>query len=130
MILFVLVVGFIAILPTVFLLKLLLETAPRALLAIELVIAVLGPVSWFVVINMANAGPQGQSQSEGAVLGLFIALLAIPRMVCGPVVMVIEAVTFWLMRGRIPRALLAAAMLMDLIPLGLFALHMLRATHY
>jgi len=130
MILFVLVVGIIAILPTVFLLKLLLETAPRVLLAIELVIAVLGPVSWLAVINMATAGPQGQSQSGGALLGLFIAFLAIPRMVGGPVVIVIEAVTFWLMRGRIPRALLACAMLMDLVPLSLFALHMWRATHH
>jgi hypothetical protein len=82
------------------------------------------------LINMASAGPQGQAQSGGALLGLFVAFVAIPRMVCGPVVMVIEAVTFLLMRGRIPRALLAAAVLMDLVPLGLFALHMLRATHY
>jgi hypothetical protein len=28
------------------------------------------------------------------------------------------------------RALLAAAMLMDLVPLGLFALHLARATRY
>jgi len=128
MILFVLVTGFLALVPTVFLLKLLFETAPRLLLAIELAIAVLGPVSWLAVVNMAGAGPQGQPGSGGALPGLFIAFVAIPRMVCGPVVMVVEAVTFWLMRGRVSRALLAVALLMDLVPLGLFALHMVRAS--
>ena len=51
-------------------------------------------------------------------------------MVLGPVVVVIEAATFFLVRGRVTRALLAVAMLMDLVPLGMFALHMLRATRY
>jgi hypothetical protein len=66
----------------------------------------------------------------GALLGLFIAFVAIPRMVLGPVVVVIEAATIFLVHGRVTRALLAVAMLMDLIPLGMFALHMLRATRY
>jgi hypothetical protein len=63
-------------------------------------------------------------------LGLLIGLVAIPRMVLGPVLLVIEAATFYLVRGRVARALLAVAMLMDLIPLGMFALHLARATRY
>jgi hypothetical protein len=63
-------------------------------------------------------------------LGLFIAFVGIPRMVFGPVLLVIEAATFFLVRERVTRALLVAAMLMDLVPLGLFAQHMMRATHY
>ena len=66
----------------------------------------------------------------GALLGLFIAFVAIPRMVFGPVLLVIEAVAFFLVRERITRALLVVAMLMDLVPLGMFALHMMRATRY
>jgi hypothetical protein len=37
---------------------------------------------------------------------------------------VIEAATFLLVRGRVTRALLAAAMLMDLVPIGMFARHL------
>jgi hypothetical protein len=59
--------------------------------------------------------------------GLFIAFGAIPRIVFGPVLIVIEAVTLFLVRGGVARALLAATMLMDLVPLGIFALHMARA---
>jgi hypothetical protein len=44
--------------------------------------------------------------------------------------LVIEAATFLLVRGRVTRALLVVAMLMDLIPLGMFALHFMRATRY
>ena len=51
-------------------------------------------------------------------------------MVFGPVLLVIEGATFLLVRGRVTRALLAVAMLMDLVPLGMFALHMVRATRY
>jgi hypothetical protein len=43
---------------------------------------------------------------------------------------VIEAVTLFLVRGGVARALLAATMLMDLVPLGIFALHMARAARY
>ena len=68
--------------------------------------------------------------AAAALLGLFIAFVAIPRMVFGPVLLVIEAATFLLVRGRITRALLAVAMLMDLVPLGMFAFHLLRATRY
>ena len=42
----------------------------------------------------------------------------------------IEGVAFFLVHGRVTRALLAVAMLMDLVPLGMFAFHMLRATRY
>ena len=42
----------------------------------------------------------------------------------------IEGVTFFLVRGRMARALLAAAMAMDLVPLGIFALHFARAGRY
>jgi len=39
---------------------------------------------------------------------------------------VIEGITFLLVRGRVTRTLLVVAMLMDLVPLGMFALHLVR----
>lgn len=131
MILFVLVTGFVGLVPTWFLLRLIIAKAPRALLAIVLLVAVMGPVSWLTVRHMAGGlNPPNVPEAVGALLGLFIAFVAIPRMVLGPVVVVIEAATFLLVRERVTRALLAVAMLMDLVPLGMFALHMMRATRY
>jgi hypothetical protein len=43
-------------------------------------------------------------------------------MVAGAVLLVMEAVIFLLARGHVTHALLAAAMLMDIVPLGIFAL--------
>jgi len=131
MILLVLATGFVGLLPTWFLLKLFVDKAPRALLAIVLFIAALGPVSWLAVIYMAaGAEPSNPHNAVGPLLGLFIAFAAIPRMVLGPVVLVLEAVTFLLVGRSVARALLAGAMLMDVIPLSLFALHMVRAARY
>jgi hypothetical protein len=61
---------------------------------------------------------------------LFVAFVAIPRMVFGPALLMIEGATFFLIRERVTRALLAVATLMDLVPLGMFALHLMRASHY
>src|SRR5580692_9241044 len=131
MILFVLVVGVVGLVPTWFLLKLLIEKAPRALLVVAVLVVALGPASWLAVRHMASGlNPPNAPVAVGALLGLFIAFVAIPRMVLGPVVVVIEAATIFLVHGRVTRALLAAAMLMDLVPLGMFAFHMLRATRY
>ena len=131
MILFVLVAGFVGLLPTWFLLKLFLAKAPRALFAIVLLAAAMGPVSWLAVRHMAGGlNPPNAPVAVSQLLGLFIAFVGIPRMVFGPVLLVIEAVTFLLVRERVTRALLVVAMLMDLIPLGMFALHMMRATRY
>jgi hypothetical protein len=136
MILFVLAVGFFSLAPTWFLLKLSVEKAPRALLTTELLIAAVGPVSWLAMIAMAATTPAGGPslpnvpQAAKELLGLLIAFGAIPRIVVGPVLVVIEGVTFFLVRERIARTLLAAAMLMDLIPIGLYALHFARATRY
>jgi hypothetical protein len=131
MILFVLVAGFAGVVPTWFLLRLFIAKAPRALFAVVFLVVALGPVSWLAVRHMAGGlNPPNAPEAVVALLGLFIAFVAIPRMVLGPVVVVIEAATFFLVRGRVTRALLAVAMLMDLVPLGMFALHMLRATRY
>ena len=131
MILFVFVTGFVGLVPTWFLLKLFIEKAPRTLLAIALVVAAMGPASWLAVTHMAGgASVPNLPQAVGAPLGPFIAFVAIPRMVFGPVLLVIEAATFLLVRGRVARALLVVAMLMALVPLGIFALHLLRATRY
>jgi hypothetical protein len=131
MILFVLVAGFVGLAPTWFLLKLFIEKAPRALLAIVLLVAAMGPASWLAVRHMAaGLNPPNMPEAVGALLGLFIAFVAIPRMVLGPVLLVIEAAAFFLVRERVKRALLAVAMLMDVVPLGMFALHMMRATRY
>jgi hypothetical protein len=130
MILFVLVTGFFGLVPTWFLLKLFMAKAPRALLVLMVLAAALGPASWLSVRHMASGShPPNLPEPVSQLLGLFIAFVAIPRMVLGPVLLVIEAAAFVLVRGRVTRALLVAAMLMDLVPLGLFAFHMLRATH-
>jgi len=47
-------------------------------------------------------------------------------MVAGPVLLLIELVAIFFVRWPTARALLAAAMLMDIVPLSLFALHMTR----
>ncbi len=136
MILFMLVAGFLGLVPTWFLLKVLVEQAPRALLAAVLLIAAIGPVSWLAMIALAATTPAGgpslpdMPQAVKELLGSLIAFGAIPRIVLGPVLLVIEGVTFFLVRAGIARALLAAAMLMDLVPLGIFALRMARATRY
>jgi hypothetical protein len=131
MILFVLVTGFVGLVPTWFLLRLLIAKAPRALLVIALLVAALGPASWLAVTHMARGlTPPNVPEPVGALLGLFIAFVAIPRMVFGPVLLVIEAAAFFLVRARVMRALLVVAMLMDVVPLGMFSLHMLRATRY
>ena len=101
--------------PTWFLLKLLVTTAPRTLLTAELLIAAMGPVSWLAVTIMAvtatSGGPSLQNMPQGAaqLFGLFLAFGAIPRMVLGPVFMLIEGVTFLLLRGGVARALLAGS---------------------
>lgn len=131
MILFVLVVGFFGLVPTWFLLKLFVEKAPRVLVAIELVVAAMGPASWLAMRYIANGGsPSDLPEAVQTPVVLFVAFVAVPRMVLGPVLLVIEAATFLLVRGRVTRALIAVAMLMDLIPLGIFALHFMRATRY
>jgi len=56
-----------------------------------------------------------------------IAFGAIPRIVFSPVLLVIETVTFFLVRGRVAQSLLAGAMLMDLVPLNMFMLHLAAA---
>ncbi|MBI5260451.1 MAG: hypothetical protein HY852_01375 [Bradyrhizobium sp.] len=130
MILFVLVMGVLSLAPTWFLLKLCVEKAPRTLLAAELLIAAIGPASWLAVRGMAaGAGPPNLPQAFSGVLGLVIAFVAIPRMVFGPVLLMIEGATFFLARERLTRTLVAAAMLMDLIPLSMFALQLAAATH-
>jgi hypothetical protein len=96
-----------------------------------LLVAAMGPVSWLAVTRMAGGSNlPNLPEAVQALVGPFIAFVAFPRMVFGPVLLVIEAATFLLVRGRVTRALLVVAMLMDLVPLGIFALHLLRATRY
>jgi len=134
MVLFVVVTGFFSLAPTWFLLKLFIEKAPRTLLVIELLFAALGPASWLAVMYLAD-GAGGASlanlpEAPRALFGLFVAFVAIPRMVFGPIFLAIEGATFLLVRERATRGLLAVAMLIDLVPLSMFALHLARATRY
>ena len=127
MILLVLVAGFLSLAPTWFLLRLAVEKAPRALLAIELLLAAIGLASWLTMLYLASgASPTSLPETVSGLLGPFIAFIAIPRIVFGPVMLVIEGATFLLLRERVTRAFLATAMLMDLVPLSLFALHLAR----
>ena len=67
MILFVLVTGFVGLVPTWFLLRLFIAKAPRALLAIVLLVAVMGPVSWLTVRHMAGGlNPPNVPEAVGA----------------------------------------------------------------
>lgn len=129
-ILFLLVAGFVGLVPSWFLLRLLAERWPRALLVGLMLLAGIGPLSWLAIIHLASgASPPNPPQANNALLGFFVAMIGIPRMVLGPVMILIEGATLLLLRERRMRALLSAAMLLDLVPLGLFALHMARAMH-
>jgi hypothetical protein len=125
MVVFMLGTGFLSLVPTLFLLKLCAERNPRALLVAELVIAVLGPISWLAVRALASGpNPSNLPRAVALMLGPLIAFGAIPRIVLGPVAIMIEAASLFLIRTRIARALLAGAMLLDLVPLVIFALHL------
>jgi hypothetical protein len=126
MILFVLVTGFVGLIPTLFLLRLAIDKAPRASLTALVLVALAGPVSWLVVRHLAGGPPAGPPQAIAQLLGPFIAFIAIPRIVAGPVVVVAEGLAMLLVRQRSMRIVLAAAMLMDLVPMVLYALHMTR----
>ena len=86
----------------------------------------LGPIAEQIRQTLRNMA----HMLESAGLGLFLAFGAIPRMILGPVLVVIEGVTLLLFRGGVARALLAGAMLMDVVPIGLYALHFARTVHY
>jgi len=125
MILFVLATCFLALVPTWFLLRLAMKKWPRVLLAILLLVAVMGPLSWITMVDMARpakADPYGPGW-----LGLWIAFAAIPRIVAGPVLVVGEGAALLVSRNRSTRFLLAAAMMMDVVPLGMFARHLMSA---
>jgi hypothetical protein len=130
MIVFVLGAGVVGLIPTLFLLKLLVEKAPRALIIIELLLAVLGPVSWLAVMWLAGGPNPGGPTVFGQALGVLVAFIGIPRIILSPVVLVIEGLTFILIRRRTARALLVVAALMDVIPIALYAFHMSRGHHY
>src|ERR1700759_932254 len=57
MILFVLVAGFAGLIPTLFLLRLAIDKAPRASLAALVVVALAGPLSWLAVKYLAGGPP-------------------------------------------------------------------------
>jgi hypothetical protein len=128
MILFVLVTGFLGLLPTFFLLKLAIEKVPRASLVALAVAALAGPLSWLAMVDLAHRGPGPYLPPIGGqFFGWLIAFIAIPRIVAGPVVVVAEGLAMLLVRQRSIRIVLAVAVLMDLVPIGLYALHMARA---
>jgi hypothetical protein len=127
MILFVLVAGFVGLLPTFFLLRLAIDKAPRASLVVLVVVALAGPLSWLTMKLLAGGPPAAPYPALVRFLGPLIAFGAIPRIAIGPILVVAEALAMLLVRQRNMRFILAAAMLMDLIPMGLYALHMVRA---
>jgi hypothetical protein len=85
--------------------------------------------SWLALASLAGGPNQRGPLVFGQVFGLFIAFIGIPRIVLGPVLLVIEGLTLILIRGRTARALLVAAALMDVIPIGLYALYLTRGHH-
>ena len=127
MILFVLVAGFAGLLPTLFLLKLGIDEAPRHSLIVLALVALAGPLSWLTVRLLAGGPPSGPPPVFLQLLGPLIAFVAIPRIVAGPVVVVAEGLAMLLVRQRNMRIALAVAMLMDLVPISVYALHMARA---
>jgi hypothetical protein len=129
MVLFFMVTGFFGLVPTWFLLRLAVEKVPRTTVAIELLVAATGPASWMTLMYLDRRGAD-PLPAVGQMLALLIPFGAIPRIVLGPVFLVIEAVTFFLVRGRFMRGLLVVAMLMDLVPLGIFVLRFLLSPRY
>lgn len=127
MIVFVLAAGIVGFVPTWLILKLTAQSAPRALLGVLVLIAATGPVSWLAVTSSSGAAPVAAG-SASAILGLAVVFGALPRIVAGPVVLVVEAAALVLLRARAARAVLAGAMLMDIVPLGHFVLHVSAAT--
>src|ERR1700719_1335192 len=69
MILFVLVTGFVGLIPTLFLLRLAIDKAPRASLAALVVVALAGPLSWLIVRLLAGGPPAGPPQVIAQLLG-------------------------------------------------------------
>jgi hypothetical protein len=129
MILFVLALGFFSLVPTWFLLKLAVEKAPRALLAAQLLIAALGPLSWLAIAYPTDADVTALPLAARELFGALVVFSAMPRIIAGPALMVVEGATFLLVEERTTRALLACAMLMDFVPLSLFALHLAASMH-
>jgi hypothetical protein len=127
MILFVLVAGFVGLIPTLFLLRLAIDKAPRASLNALILVALAGPLSWLAVRYLAGGPPAGPPSFLLRLLGPLIAFIAIPRIVAGPVIVVAEGLAMLLVRQRSMRIVLGVAMLMDLVPMALYALHMARA---
>ena len=127
MVLFVLVVGLLGLVPSWFLLRMCAAKAPRAVLVVVLAIAALGPLSWYVITTMP--APRSGPGTLDSLSGAFTAFVAIPRVVFGPILLLIEAATFYFLRARHARVLLAVAMLMDLAPMALFGLHMASSIH-
>ena len=84
------------------------------------------PLATDPVIYLAGGPPPDPPLAVYQSLGLLLAFVAIPRIVAGPALLAIEALTIFLVRQSVARTLLAAAMTMDIIPLCLFALHMAR----
>jgi hypothetical protein len=110
--------------------KLLVANVSRAVSVTILVIAATGPLSWLAVIYLLGSpDPSTSALAGNPVLGLLIAFVAIPRMVFGPVMVVVEGAAFFMIHERLTRAVLAVAVLMDLVPLGLYALHVARMAH-
>ena len=127
MILFVLVTGFVGLIPTLFLLRLAIDKAPRASLNALILVALAGPLSWLVVRLLAGGPPAGPPAIIAQLLGPLIAFIAIPRIVAGPVVVVAEGLAMLLVRQRSMRIWLAMAILMDLVPMGIYASRMASA---
>src|ERR1700760_1029090 len=69
MILFVLVTGFIGLLPTLFLLRLSIDKGPRAPLIALIVVALAGPMSWLAVKLLAGGPPAGPPAVLAQLLG-------------------------------------------------------------
>ena len=71
--------------------------------------------------------PRGPPQILAQLLGPLIAFVAIPRIVAGPVIVVVEGLAMLLVRQRNMRIVLAGAVLMDLVPMGIYAARMASA---
>ena len=85
------------------------------------------PVSWLAVKLLAGGPPAGPPAVLAQLLGPLIAFIAIPRIVAGPAVVVAEGLAMLLVRQRSMRIVLAMAVLMDLVPVGIYASRMASA---
>lgn len=122
MMMFLLVAGGLALVPTAWLLWLTTRAWPRVVAAGLFVLSLTGPLAWWVM-----SSPDNLRGATWPMLGLLVAFVVFPRVIVSPVACLVLFVALALAREMRTRALLAAALLIEATPVLMFAWHMARS---